>query len=166
MTLTKRQSIELTKTLDDEDDSVSEISETTFESSVYPTSVISAKSRHGMLTDDIKADIQIIAPSLERETSNKIREALPIGTLRFDRHKLYGREEQTAKLRNAVLRVKQKHNSDDNATTEFFLIDGKSGSGKTVLATSIQVDVDNSSTGVFLQGKFDLTVREEPYTAL
>mmetsp|Transcript_24393 Transcript_24393/g.67576 ORF Transcript_24393/g.67576 Transcript_24393/m.67576 type:complete len:1193 (-) Transcript_24393:65-3643(-) len=125
-------------------------------------------SQRGTLTDDIKADVRMIAPSLERETSNKIREALPIGTLQFDRHKLHGREEQAEKLRDAMLRVKKHNNNscDSDAATEFVLIDGASGSGKTVLATSIQDDVEHSSTGIYLQGKFDLTVREEPYTAL
>jgi len=145
------------------------ICENASESSFHEASEMSSTSRFAILTEEVKAEVDIIAPKLERETSNKLREAMPLGTLRFDRNKLYGRDEHTAKLRDALLRVKlnrQKRKTDVGATTEFVLIGGPSGCGKTALATSIEDDVERSATGIYLQGQFEQTAGEEPYKAL
>jgi len=152
----------------DENTSVSEASAHTnslygsdfFDETESKLGSVSTTARNGVLTDDIKAEIDIVPTSLERETSNKLREAVPLGTLRFDRQKLYGREEYIAKLNDALFQVNR------HATVELILIAGPSGSGKTALATSIQGDVERSPRGVYLQGKFDLAVREQPYTAV
>jgi len=123
-----------------------------------------AAARHG--SHDIKADFNVVVSSLEQQTSVKIQEALPIGRIQFDRCRMYGREEHIAKLQGALHRVNKKSQNQGDNHTEFVLIDGLSGSGKTVLATSVQGDVERAPKGAFLQGKFDLAVREEPYSAL
>jgi len=123
----------------------------------------SQTSRHGNnSTSELKADVKSISTHSERETSAQLHQtnSLP-GTLRFDQCKLYGRDEHIAKLYNALFQVNER----DNSTIEFVLISGPSGSGKTAVATSIQQDVERSPSGVYLQGKFDLSVQKEPYTA-
>jgi len=137
--------------------------DTTESESMDFSQAFSQTSRHGNnSTSELKADVKSISTHSERETSAQLHQtnSLP-GTLRFDQCKLYGRDEHIAKLYNALFQVNER----DNSTIEFVLISGPSGSGKTAVATSIQQDVERSPSGVYLQGKFDLSVQKEPYTA-
>jgi len=131
------------------------------------SSTISEMSGHEVLAEVQVVDVDILSVHLEQETSTKKQQATsPLGTLRLDQCKLYGREEHIASVQDGLFRVKQKRlNQKLNATLEFVLISGPSGSGKTAVATSIQQDVERSPSGVYLQGKFDLSVQKEPYTA-
>jgi len=131
------------------------------------SSTISEMSGHEVLAEVQVVDVDILSVHLEQETSTKKQQATsPLGTLRLDQCKLYGREEHIASVQDGLFRVKQKRlNQKLNATLEFVLISGPSGSGKTAVATSIQQDVEQSPSGVYLQGKFDLAVQKEPYTA-
>jgi hypothetical protein len=72
--------------------------------------------------------------------------------------KLYGREKQIQELHAALARVKA-------GNMELLLIEGISGSGKTLLAREIITAV-RQNKGYYLEGKFDQLEQDIPYSSL
>ncbi|MBO3457329.1 AAA family ATPase [Aetokthonos hydrillicola Thurmond2011] len=72
--------------------------------------------------------------------------------------KLYGREQEVAKLMDAFWRVSQ-------GATEMILVSGYSGIGKTSIVNEVNKPIV-AARGYFITGKFDQFKRDIPYTAL
>ena len=71
--------------------------------------------------------------------------------------KMHGREKEKAMLQNCL----------DKAQTQkqLVMISGSSGCGKTLLAESLRPVVEQDRRGLFVAGKFDLYLRDQPYYA-
>lgn len=92
---------------------------------------------------------------------------------------LYGRDEEISVLRLSFRRMmKTKHGSivDSKLAThrftasgshkELVFIQGTSGVGKSSLAKSIRQVVDELENGLYVEGKFDLMISNEPYSGV
>jgi len=77
---------------------------------------------------------------------------------------LYDREEEHQKLIEAFQRVVSS-STTNNHKSEFILLSGKSGTGKTALAQKLRTHV-MSQDGFFVTGKFDQLQKSDPYAAL
>jgi predicted ATPase/GAF domain-containing protein/tRNA A-37 threonylcarbamoyl transferase component Bud32 len=99
---------------------------------------------------------------LQLQTTGEIRDFIPgqrdRGRQLFISQKLYGREQEVAKLMDAFWRVSQ-------GATEMMLVLGYSGIGKTSIVNEVHKPIV-SAKGYFITGKFDQFNRDIPYTAL
>jgi energy-coupling factor transporter ATP-binding protein EcfA2 len=70
-------------------------------------------------------------------------------------HKLFGREAEEAKLREALVRARI-------GAAEFVLVTGRAGSGKTALIRELQLPIIREG-GQFIAGKCDQMIRDIPF---
>ncbi|MCC5634826.1 AAA family ATPase [Nostoc sp. CHAB 5844] len=108
----------------------------------------------------LKADLEVCLHQLQ--ATGKIADFV-IGQLDLSSQflipqKLYGREQEVAKLMNAFERVR-------SGTTELMLVSGYSGIGKSSLVNEIHKPIIRQR-GYFISGKFDQYKRNIPYAAL
>jgi predicted ATPase len=96
--------------------------------------------------------------NLRRSTAES--DNLAVNKLRFSSLGLYGRENEMATLNKCLESVMSK---DDRR--QLVLISGYSGTGKTALASTLKMRVKRLK-GAFISGKFDLCLRDEPYTGI
>eukprot|EP00567_Pseudictyota_dubia_P000302 CAMPEP_0197467456 /NCGR_PEP_ID=MMETSP1175-20131217/65574_1 /TAXON_ID=1003142 /ORGANISM="Triceratium dubium, Strain CCMP147" /LENGTH=936 /DNA_ID=CAMNT_0043003525 /DNA_START=295 /DNA_END=3101 /DNA_ORIENTATION=- len=88
-------------------------------------------------------------------------ESFTINKLRFDSLGLYGRENEIHTLKVCLERI-QSHSSEHR---ELLTIKGYSGTGKSTLASALRKPVEELG-GLYVHGKFDLFMRDEPLTGV
>lgn len=84
---------------------------------------------------------------------------------------LVGRKKEVAMLHDILQRSKKPEEQVDpdnvvSIRNELVVIGGYSGVGKTSLAKAIEKDVLDQPNGLFVEGKFDQNVTEEPYSGI
>ncbi|KAL3938432.1 MAG: hypothetical protein SGBAC_006650, partial [Bacillariaceae sp.] len=77
---------------------------------------------------------------------------------------LIGREKEVSILKDVLKRITTKE--DSGITREVITIGGYSGVGKTSLAKAIQQNVVKGRSGIFVEGKFDQNIADEPYSGI
>ena len=87
---------------------------------------------------------------------------LTMDKLCFEQVGLYGRQEEIAKLNEEY----QSHLQADKPECRVLLISGKSGTGKTKLAETLERPVSQSPDGLFVKGKYDLSHKSQPYAGI
>ncbi|CAJ1940791.1 unnamed protein product [Cylindrotheca closterium] len=91
-------------------------------------------------------------------------------TLKFATAGLIGREQETSLLKGSFHRLKA--NTDTTGTTdseprkELVLLGGTSGVGKSSIAKDLKVSMEREKVGYFVEGKFDMNTRDEPYSGV
>jgi predicted ATPase len=109
------------------------------------------------------SDISMESTSFIRRPNNlqpRRDSSLTVDKLRVSSLGLYGRDNEMATLNKCLESVMSK---DD--PRQLVLISGYSGTGKTALASTLKVRVKRLK-GAFISGKFDLHLRDEPYTGI
>ena len=154
--------------------------------------VRSTRSSSGFLTvsDEGSADVtsskmrtsQVLFPEKRRSlVASSNLESLTINKLRFDSLGLYGRKNEIHTLKTCLNRIQRRHNSSDNdigssssryhknetkqQSREFVEIKGYSGTGKSALVSTLRKPVEKLG-GLYVDGKFDLLMRDEPLTGI
>ncbi|CAB9507661.1 Transcriptional regulator [Seminavis robusta] len=94
------------------------------------------------------------SPPKRRQSISKVTEELTINKLRFSKVGFYGRDAEVQTLQRCLDRAKAE------GTREVCFVHGFSGNGKTTLARSIQSSLLRDDGGVFVEGKFDLTLED------
>ena len=105
-----------------------------------------------------------------RRESEKVLESLTINKLRFNKLGLYGRDEEIHQLKDRLESLLKnckalKKGATTEGQRELIMIKGYSGTGKSALASTLRKPVEKLK-GLFVSGKFDLYMRDEPLTAL
>jgi predicted ATPase len=93
---------------------------------------------------------------------NKTVEDFTVNKLRYSSLGLHGRDKEKETLNTCLEKVTAK---DDNIKRALVLIKGFSGTGKTALASSLIVPIQRRK-GLYVKGKFDLYLRDEPYAGI
>lgn len=106
-----------------------------------------------------EAEHQKLKPSEYMKSKRISQRVLPVTRLRFSALELVGRDKEMNLLETSLNRVVEAPGS-----RELVFISGLSGTGKTALATSLEKSVKES--GLFVTGKFDLYLRDEPYSGI
>lgn len=90
------------------------------------------------------------------------RDSLLLNRLRFDKLRIHGRDEEVAILEVCFQRVAE------GTSRELVLIGGLSGTGKSLLALSLEerLSKDSNSRAIVTYGKFDLYANDEPYAGI
>ena len=100
---------------------------------------------------------------------NRTTEELTINKLRISSLGLYGREAETAALQTCLDRLTTTDNNEATSQgprrKELVWIRGQSGTGKSALCHSLGPKVKKIK-GAFVSGKFDLYLRDEPYSGI
>lgn len=110
--------------------------------------------------EDISTEFQSVMPfPTAKEESNELLVNLKTTQLQFSTLGLVGRNAEKGLLASCLRR------SIEEGTRELVLISGYSGTGKTSLAATLQQEVTQMN-GVFCSGKFDLYLRDEPYSGV
>lgn len=132
-----------------------------------------------------------LPPERERSNRERVSGRLECANLRFEKLPVVGREEEIGILRKALVRARgggssriicdsdvNNNNNNNNTSTsgcennskpssytkELVLISGPSGCGKSRLASTLAERMGNGKGGgLFVQGKYDLYFRDEPY---
>ncbi|KAL9181855.1 hypothetical protein ACHAXT_012198 [Thalassiosira profunda] len=94
-----------------------------------------------------------LAPERERARQEQISRRLECANLRLSHIRLVGREQEAASQNNI---------DEDGPGKGLVLISGVSGCGKSRLASTLSDRVEKGG-GLFVQGKYDLFFRDEPY---
>jgi predicted ATPase len=102
-----------------------------------------------------------LAPSKDRG-KNKNVEDFTVNKLRYSSLGLHGRDKEKEILKTCLEKVTAK---DDSIKRALVLIKGFSGTGKTALASSLIVPIQKRK-GLYVKGKFDLYLRDEPYVGI
>jgi predicted ATPase len=98
-----------------------------------------------------------------------------IDKLKYDSLGLHGREKELELLKKTLMTMTTTKNKNNyNATTEasfetkpqLVLISGYSGTGKTSLAVHALQKPTERMAGIFVRGKFDVTLRRQPYSGI
>ena len=93
---------------------------------------------------------------------NKTVEDFTVNKLRYSSLGLHGRDKEKEILNTCLEKVTAK---DDNIKRALVLIKGFSGTGKTALVSSLIVPIQRWK-GVYVKGKFDLYLRDEPHAGI
>lgn len=108
----------------------------------------------------------MLKPASFHESQRRSSTALPVTTLRFDSLGLVGREEEKAVLERRLNIVAAKTiDESQKGNRELVLISGEAGTGKTALALTLTKSIKRMD-GLFVKGKFDLYLRDEPYAGI
>lgn len=104
-----------------------------------------------------------VAPAERKRNS---LDEFTISTLRFDRVGLYGRDKEQQILLGAFEKVKSGQKDDTTAKKQCLAVSGYSGTGKTALVETTLADPVKKAGGLWVHGKFDLHLRNVPYSGL
>ena len=110
----------------------------------------------------------ILLSHTEQPSSNQKRvvNEFTANKLRYDELGLCGREKEVSTLKECLGRVTTfNENNRQQPANELVLISGHSGTGKSMLARSLIDDVKKLG-GLFVTGKYDLYLRDEPYSGI
>ncbi|CAJ1939019.1 unnamed protein product [Cylindrotheca closterium] len=91
--------------------------------------------------------------------------------LNFESVGLVSREHEINSLKKCFNRmlpssIDDTNASDNSAKKELVFLSGFSGSGKTSLAQTVESDVVRFDAGIFVEGKFDQTTSDKPYSGV
>jgi predicted ATPase len=95
---------------------------------------------------------------------NKTVEALTVNKLRYSSLGLHGRDKEQEILNTCLENIAANDNYIKRKRA-LVLIKGVSGTGKTALASSLMAPI-NRLKGLYIKGKFDLYLRDEPYAGI
>ena len=125
----------------------------------------SGRRASNMITSELKSTLI----SSMKPKNKFIEEEMTINQLRFDSLGLYGRSKESQLLQDCLHRL-QNSNIDNNLKDhrhEVVLVKGFSGTGKSTLCQSaLAKSVQKMNNGLFVTGKFDLYLRDEPYSGI
>ena len=106
------------------------------------------------------------------ERAKSLMEELTMNKLDLKSLGLVGRDQEISTLRSRFSALYSQHETEQDysttttATSELIFIQGYSGIGKSTLARSLRTDVDSSSNGVYIEGKYEFTSIDKPYRGI
>jgi predicted ATPase len=103
----------------------------------------------------------ILASSFTNRKSETV-ENLTVNKLRYSSLGLHGRDKEKEILNTCLVNVAAK---DNNIKRAMVFIKGFSGTGKSALSESMMART-KSLNGLYIKGKFDLHLRDEPYSGI
>jgi predicted ATPase len=110
---------------------------------------------------DSEAKSSVLTSNMIRRKSAAV-EKLTVNKLRFSMLGLHGRDNEMKILNTSLENVAAKDNDIKRAMV---FIKGFSGTGKTALASSLMAPIKRLK-GLYIKGKFDLYLRDEPYAGI
>jgi hypothetical protein len=113
--------------------------------------------------DTIKSEVRsaILASSFTKK-KNETVENFTMNKLRYSALGLHGRDKEKEILNTCLVNVAAK---DNNIKRAMIFIKGVSGTGKTALVSSLMARTKRLN-GLYIKGKFDLYLRDEPYAGI
>jgi predicted ATPase len=104
------------------------------------------------------------------ERADKVLEELTINKLNLKSLGLVGREEEKEILNSCLKRICPHGDETTESATELknqlVFIKGYSGIGKSALARTLEEQIAGLSDGVYVEGKYELTSTDEPYSGV
>lgn len=108
-----------------------------------------------------------LKPASFLESRSKSQRILAVSNLRFESLGLVGRDKERAILETRLKIMVAAETVDERqpGVRELILVSGEAGTGKTALALSLTKPIKRMG-GLFVTGKFDLYLRDEPYAGI
>eukprot|EP00980_Cylindrotheca_fusiformis_P013389 scaffold3410_cov141-Cylindrotheca_fusiformis.AAC.32 len=140
----------------------------------------SSSFRSSLRTKPKSDEFNLMPRSSNIQTNNTVLSELTINKFSTKSMGLIGREREIKILRSCFERMmeegKERAPHDHSLSTqsliqsdlykELVFISGYSGVGKSALARTLQEEVNGMQDGIYVEGKFDLNTRDEPYSAI
>ncbi|CAJ1928241.1 unnamed protein product [Cylindrotheca closterium] len=118
---------------------------------------------------------ELMILNTENRRSSIAMESLTINKLKFSSLGVVGRDREISVLESCFGRLLSSSQGTENRTAddptppihnELVFIQGYSGIGKSTMARSLQTIVEKSPDGVYVEGKYEFTSTDEPYSGV